>query len=66
MHLIPANTWEQVHDLNVARSSAGSCHFGDFVYVFCGLKDGENINSIERLPISAIEQRNNNTSWEFI
>ena len=55
MHLVAANTWEQAHDLNVPRSSAGSCHYGRFVYTFCGMSDGDLINSIERLPISAVQ-----------
>ena len=53
MHLIPTNTWEQLHHLNIARSASASCHYGRYVYTFCGLADtGDGIlNTIERLPI---------------
>ena len=37
--------------LNMARQYASSCHLQGYVYVFCGVNNGQKINLIERLSL---------------
>ena len=41
--------WEQLPDLNIARSNHSSTSLGDATYVACGYDDSGWLNSVERL-----------------
>ena len=48
--------WDQVADLNVARSDASSICHGDFIYIFCGRTNGNIfLNSFERMSVNGLE-----------
>ena len=50
------NKWSEMPELNVPRAGLSSCHLGDHIYAFAGMKKKrKRLNSIERLRVVSVQ-----------